>query len=40
MAFSAGHYFGVNDVLEVTLVCKDVVDEVPMIWTKDASRLF
>ena len=30
VAFSAGHHFGVNDVLEVTLVRKDIVNEVPI----------
>ena len=30
VAFNGGHHFGVNDVLEVTLVHKDVVNEVPM----------
>ena len=29
MAFSAGHHFGVNDVFHVTLVHKNVVNEVP-----------
>ena len=29
-AFSTGHHVGVNDVLEETLVHKDVVNEVPM----------
>ena len=30
VAFSAGHHFGVNDVLEVTLVHKDIVNDVLM----------
>ena len=30
VAFSTGLHFGVNDVLEVTLVHKDVVQEMPM----------
>ena len=30
LAFSAGHHFGVNDIFEVTLVHKDVVNYVPM----------
>ena len=30
VAFNSGHHFDVNDVLEVTLVHKDVVNEVPM----------
>ena len=30
VAFSAGHHFGVNDIFEVMLVHKDVVNEVPM----------
>ena len=29
-AFSTGYHFGVNDVLKVTLVHKDIVNEVPM----------
>ena len=30
VAFSAGHHFGMNDVLEVMLVHKHVVNSVPM----------
>ena len=30
VAFTTGYQFGVNDVLEVTLVHKDVVNELPM----------
>ena len=30
VAFSAGHHFGVNDVLEVTLVHKNVINEMQM----------
>ena len=30
VALSTGHHFGVNDILEITLVHKDVVNEVPM----------
>ena len=40
VVFSTGHHFGVNDVLEVTPVHKDVVNEVPMFGPRMHSGCF